>query len=230
MKRKIVILGDSIVMPRPWIGEADKTEYEDTYGCLLSRAFGDDISVCFVGGLDTETALQGWNEQYVAYKRPDIVIYHLGINDCVQRVFRKNSSSIHLKPWFRKLTRNFGIRLVNRYRQLFIRLVGRKNQYVKADAFRKNLELLAGQVRAFSEKCRFVAIGICEKPEWQERRSPGDNQLIKQYNSILQKEFGTAFVDPNRFGRADEILISDGIHFTRQTHERVAEELKQLLG
>ncbi|MCB1750484.1 MAG: SGNH/GDSL hydrolase family protein [Gammaproteobacteria bacterium] len=229
MKKKIVILGDSIVMPRPYMDEVEKTEYEDTYGYLLSQAFSDDVSVCFVGGLDTESALEGWNERYVAYKRPDIVIYHLGINDCVQRVFRKNSRSIHLKPWFRKLTRNFGIRLVNRYRRFFIRLVGKKNQYVKPDAFRKNLELLRGQVRTFSDNCRFIAIGICEKPEWQEHRSPGDNQLIKQYNAILQEEFGTAFVDPNRFGKANDILISDGIHFSRQTHERVAEELKRLL-
>lgn len=149
MKKKIVILGDSIVMPRPYMDEVEKTEYEDTYGYLLSQAFSDDVSVCFVGGLDTESALEGWNERYVAYKRPDIVIYHLGINDCVQRVFRKNSRSIHLKPWFRKLTRNFGIRLVNRYRRFFIRLVGKKTNMLNPMLSEKTLNYLEGRSELF---------------------------------------------------------------------------------
>lgn len=44
-------------MPQPYRGELDKTEYGDTYGYLLSRAFGDDVSVCFVSGLDLDMVL-----------------------------------------------------------------------------------------------------------------------------------------------------------------------------
>ncbi len=229
MKRKLVIFGDSIVMPRPYMDGVDRTEYEDTYGYQLSDKIDHDVSVCFVGGLDTEMALEGWNKLYAAYKRPDCVIYHLGINDCVQRVFRRNSTSIFLKPWFRRLSRDLGLRLVSRYRRYFIKLFGLRNQYVKAYEFRKNLQSLMEQVKGFSPKVHFIAVGICQKPEFQERRSPGDNQLIKQYNSILQEEFRGEFVDPNKSGKAEDILISDGIHFSKQLHSWMAEELVKMI-
>jgi len=89
--------------------------------------------------------------------------------------------------------------------------------------------MLKEQVCEFSQDPLFVAIGICEKPEWQEKRSPGDNELIRQYNAALREEFGGAFVDPNELGSAEDVLISDGIHFTKQTHVVIAETLKRML-
>lgn len=226
---KVVIFGDSLVRPRPDIDEQHKTEYEDTYAWKVREYLSEAVvDVCYVESLDSESAL-AWNQRMVAFRRPDIVIYHLGINDCVQRIFRKNSRSLLLKPWFQKLTANLGLRLISRHRALLLRTVVRNKRHVPLPAFRNNMLQMVEDVRRLSPNVRFICVGIAQKPAWLEARSPGDNGVIASYNAALSEMFGEYFLDIGRIGSPENVLIDDGIHLSARGHGILAGLIAEML-
>lgn len=227
--RKIVIFGDSLIRPRPDLKPSERSEYEDTYAWKLKSAYHDmSVDIDWVESLDSEEALF-WGERMVAYKRPDIVILQLGINDCVQRIFKKNSRSVLLRPWFRRWTRNLVMRLISRHRAFLLKYVSRNRQHVVLEQFEQNINHLNQLIWQYSPEAKIVFIGIASKPDWLEKRSPGDNALIKQYNICLEKLFGDRFVDPAVLGSPEEIMIGDGIHLKIEAHQKLFDILDEKL-
>ena len=112
MLKRIVILSDSLGRPRPDLEGNDKTEYNDVYGMILKNGLRNyfDVDICYIESLDSIDAIF-WSERMVAFRMPDIVIYHLGINDCAPRLFKKNSKSILLNDHFRYITKDLFLRM-----------------------------------------------------------------------------------------------------------------------
>lgn len=225
---RIVIFGDSLIMPRPFLDEPSRTEYEDVYAWQVRSELKakHEIDICYMGGLDTDDAI-GWSEQMVAYKRPDLVIFHIGINDSAPRLFRKHSKSILLNRYFRKLTFNAGMWLLNRYRYQVTRCI--KKTYVTRHQFRRNLDSIVTKMREFNPAAQVMAISIARTSTHLARRSFGINSNIDDYNAILQQFAGDGYIDVNSLLPNEQMLIEDGIHLTKKAHRLLAERLVKVI-
>lgn len=225
---RIVIFSDSLGRPRPDIDVGEKTEYEDTYPYRLKRHFSrHEVDVVYIDSLDSDDAVY-WNERMVCFRRPDFVLYHFGLVDCVPRIFRKGTRSIVFSPWFKAITRNLLLRVIHKYRRYLILTLCRNKVYVPLPRFRQNVAKMISQLKEYAPSVQFLALGISSKPSWYDRRSPGINRNIERYNAVLREQFGSSFVDVDRaIGLPPEsMLISDGVHFRKETHERVFTHLK----
>lgn len=221
---RIVILADSLARARPDLPESDRTRYQDVYGYLLKQRYWcrHEVELLYVESLDSEDAVH-WSQRMVAFREPDVVIYHFGINDCAPRVFRKGSHSILLRPWFIKATRNMGLRLVHRFRGPLTRL--RQLVYVPLPVFERNLRKMMEEVCIYSPNAHFYAVSIGEVPEEMAARSYRYNENVRAYNEVLARVFGDSLVDINQLLPRAQRLISDGVHLTKQGHTALALEL-----
>jgi lysophospholipase L1-like esterase len=222
----VLLLTDSLAMPREFLDPPDRTTYEQTYPARLRSLLSGRADVDAVSsiGMDSENALYEARFQ-VLPRRSEVLVLHLGINDCAPRVFRKGSASILLRPWFRRLTRGYGMRAIHALRPLICR--ARNLVYVKEEEFEGNLRTLLERVAAANPDCVPMAIAISDKPQAMERRSPGYAANVARYNTVLERVFGTGFVDVNALLPLEEQLISDGVHLTPRAHELLARELSE---
>ena len=90
----VLLFSDSLAMPREFLETEERTVYADTYPARLRSLLAGHADVDAVSsvGLDSENALYEARFQ-VLPRRPDVLVLHLGINDCAPRVFRKGSTS-----------------------------------------------------------------------------------------------------------------------------------------
>lgn len=226
---RIVILTDSLGRARPDLDIHNKTRYHDIYGYIIKKYFGEkhEVELCYIDDLDTEDAVLR-SQRMVAYREPDIVIYHLGINDCAPRLFNKNSRSLFLNPIFRKITRNIFVRIMSRYRYRFTKLF--QKTYVTKESFKSNLCIMKEEVYKYCPSCNFIAISICNAPEHLVQRSFNINKNIDKYNDVLQEVFDEGYVNINVMLPLDKLLINDGIHLTKQAHKLLAQKIIRIIG
>lgn len=225
---RIVVFSDSLARPRPDIPQ-QSTEYTDTYGYKLIKAFPEhDVDIIYIDSLDTIDALY-WNERMVAFRRPDLVFYHLGVNDCAPRIFKKNSRSILLNSTFQKITLNLFMKVIKGYRRYLVKTLCRNKVYVGINEFKKNLVKMRSDVRKYSDKCEFYFLSIASQPQWLDQKSPGFNLNTEEYNSVIQELYGDNFIDVNSCftSSAEDYLINDGIHLTKHSHSILFDVLKE---
>ena len=220
---RIVIISDSLGLPRPHVAPRERTEYEDVYGYRLRRKLRcrAEVEICYFISLDTDVALRK-AECQIGFRRPDIVILHLGINDCAPRVFKRGSRFIIFRPWFPPLGRHLVLGFVHRYRGFLTRYVFRGRVYVPESRFRDNLLGIMDKVYPYSPHCQFFALSIAQTRTEVDQRSYGFNTNVARYNAILREVFGGNYVDLNTLlgGDPETCLISDGIHLTRHPMPR----------
>ncbi len=223
---RIIILSDSLGRPRPHLAAEEATEYEQTYGYLLRTALdaADEVEIAYVESLDSIEA-RHWSQRMVAYRRPDVAIFHFGINDCAPRLFKKGNRALALRPWFRKATGDVVMKTMSRYRRHVTRL--RPMTYTTPAEFEANLRHVVEDVRTYSPEASFIAISIALAPERLNRRSTGMNANVVAYNAIIERVFGDGYVEINELTGGESGLLSDGIHLTATSHERLAEELER---
>jgi len=225
---RIIIFSDSLARPRPEM-KCDSTEYADTYGFKLKKAFPEhDIDIIYIDSLDTIDALY-WNERMVAFRKPDLVFYHLGVNDCAPRIFKKNSRSILLNTTFQKLTGNFFMKLIKVYRRYLVKTLCRNKVYVGVNEFNKNISKMRRDVLKYSDKCDFYYLSIARQPQWLDKKSPGFNLNTSEYNTIIREVYGDKVIDVDSYlGMSPEsYLIHDGIHLTKYSHSVLFDVLKE---
>lgn len=220
---RVVIFGDSLPRPRPDLDASEATEYEDTYAYIVREKLRGiaDVEISYVESLDTNDAVH-WSQRMVAFRRPDIVVYHLGINDCSPRIFRKNSHSLLLRPWFRKATADVGVRALSRMRPWLTRV--RPLVYTTPEVFESNLAAMVGEAREYNPEVYTVGVSIALAGPAVAERSFGIQENIARYNGILARAFD-AFVDVNELVPSDRLHISDGVHLTHDAHQALAEEI-----
>jgi lysophospholipase L1-like esterase len=225
----VLIHGDSLLLPREFLDDGDRTTYEQTYVAQASAALGDRFDVEAIPSISLDSAEALYHAKFMlAPRHPDVLVLHYGVNDCAPRLFRKQSRSVLLAPWFQRLTRNAVLRAILRIKPWIFRR--RRVVYVGEEEFERNSRAILEQVRESSPSCAFVAIAISAKPDWMERRHPGYQEQVERYNAILARVFGEGFVDLNALVPVDRQLISDGIHLTSEAHARLAEALVERIG
>lgn len=214
-RRKIVILGDSLPLPRPEEG----VTFEHTYPYLLQeRLRAEALVICRARRLNT-TRDQVENRHIrddVTNIDPDGVIVHIGIVDCAPRIFSRLQgqmvSAIRPRP-----VRDGFIRFCSRHRRSLTRI--RRKQYVGPKEFDRNVARLLSSLgdRAI------MLVGIAGTTAANKYRSYGLDEEIVRYNSILRRragEFGADLLDV--YAEGPGLLLSDGIHLNRRGNEFIA--------
>lgn len=225
---KIIIFTDSLGRPRPDINNDERTEYEDVYGYKLREYFKNqhEIELIYIDSLDTDDAIY-WSQRMVAFRKPDLVIFHIGLNDCVPRLFKKNNRSIVLNKIFKKITFNMfflGMSYFRRQITFFRRIV-----YVPKKRFSKNLENIKSEILKYNATCKFIVLTIA-KSDKHNQRSYNYNKNIDRYNQIFFKVFGKeSCIEVNEILKQDD-FISDYIHLSASAHLKLYEILKKRIG
>ena len=188
-------------MPREFLEPAERTIYDGDLPARLRSLLAGHADVDAVSsiGLDSENALYEARFQ-VLPRRPDVLVLHLGVNDCAPRVFRKGSTSILLRPWFRRLTRGYAMRAIHALRPLICRRASSCTW--RRTSSSATCATLLDRLAAAHPDVRALAIAISDKPDEIERRSPGYRANVARYNRALRRVFGDRFVDVERAAAA----------------------------
>lgn len=224
---RIIIFTDSLGRPRPDISERERTYYKDVYGYKLKQNFKKehDIELVYIESLDTEDAIH-WSQRMVAFREPDLVIFQIGINDCAPRLFKKNTQSIVFNKYFRKITFDFFLKFISYFRYEFTKL--RKLVYVTKDNYEKNIDIMCKEIQKYNSNCKFIYISTA-KSDILDKKSYNYNKNIDEYNLILKEKFNKNYIDINNLILNDG-LISDNIHISKESHEKLYIALKNKIG
>lgn len=207
----IVLVGDSLIMPRP----EENISAEETYGYMASQELRDH-QVITIAKYSNDTAIQSQIKNLEAIKRasPDVVVIQLGIVDCAPRIFSKREKTLIST-------------LPHSFRDWLIGVLSRKRRglttwfpkvYVKRKDFKKNMEVILD----FVEKCGAVPVLIIIAKTSEENNARSYNFLknIREYNAVLRElaqEKGIALIDLYRLVDEDPAcLLPDGIHLSKR--------------
>ena len=228
---KIVILADSLALPRP--EHEGNIPYEATYPYLLEQSlrqqdsFTPQVIERGMRRRTIELVLDDWLE-LVEFRKPDIVVVHVGIVDCAPRVFLRHEASLvtRLRPV--RLQKSI-FDFAHKHRRRIVTL--RRRVYVPAERFRRHLAEVCEKGRAAGLKS-LVLVNILVPPDELEQRSPGFQQNVHIYNRMLEEEArqpGVHLIDLNglieKEGGPDKLLL-DGIHINEAGHRLLARELE----
>ncbi|HSB27989.1 MAG TPA: GDSL-type esterase/lipase family protein [Pyrinomonadaceae bacterium] len=231
---KVVILADSLALPREEVGGGRC--FESAYPYLLydslKRRFGDRSPMIIERGMrlrTVEAVLTDWHEQ-VRLRNADVVIVQVGVVDCAPRVFlrRENRFLARRPKWIREPLLKF----VHKYRRQIIS--SRPRVYVPLDRFRRHIEEITEKARE-TNLLSLIYVNIIEPPSDIEYRSPGFQKNVQLYNQVLAHQASqprVTLIDVNRAiheeGGAEKLTI-DGVHLNVRGHEILARLLENHL-
>ena len=216
MKQQIVILGDSLGMPRL----EEDLKYSDTYPCLLKEANFDVINRARRAN-DTFKQSEPLNlSDDISDFEGDIYIVHLGIVDCAPRIFSKKESKIlSLLPGsIRKLITN----TASKYRNQITKY--RNITYVNSKDFEKNLKKIINHI---AKNKKIILIKILDTDDNIKERSFNIASNINTYNEIIEQvalEYECDLIDPNLLFCTNK-LLEDGIHINLDMHTCLTSEI-----
>jgi lysophospholipase L1-like esterase len=223
---RVVIFSDSLGRPRPDIDQRNSTRYEDVYGYIVKEYFQGmhEVDICYIDSLDSQDAVY-WSQRMVAFREPDVAIFHLGVNDAAPRLFKKNSRSVLLSPWFRKITRDIFMRILHRYRYSFTKFFPKT--YTTPLQFKNNFVEIINEVRKYNPRVCCFGISIGFGAGDLIKRNFGHNENIVKYNGILKIVFDEGYIEINSLMPEGQLLIDDNIHLTKGAHKQLANEIVQ---
>jgi lysophospholipase L1-like esterase len=211
MKRKILILSDSLALARV---TPESLLLEESWAYRL-REHVDAEWVQFSMGGATSSDLLAQLEYWLHSARgADWLIIQAGIVDWAPRAFSR-SEVIQQKALalFTRLFPRLGREIFERLRRW------RKISYVDSQRFRQNVKAFRQQ--AENQEARLLWIPVLGSSSY-ENILPGITEKIAQANSILREELGSALM---KIEFADELFMSDGHHLRANGHEYLAQQI-----
>lgn len=220
MKYRLVIIGDSLAMPRP------EVPYELTYPYLLKGKLGPRWEVINrarrANRIDVQMEEQNLCDD-IFWLEPDIVVVHLGIVDCAPRLFSVRQR--HLLERIPAVVRYRIIGVASRHRAFLTKHFPK--QYVPLGAFEQLYEALIARLRNLNMYT--ITCNIADTSEKNKSRSFGFAQNIRMYNRVIEDaswRHGAKLIDCYRLSREIEgFLLEDGIHLSPRGAMAVAEEI-----
>lgn len=205
MKKRIVILGDSLSLPR------NELRVEHTYPVVLENLLKSEYKIFnrSIRANDTSLQIKSLYGDLVGFN-PDIVIIHLGIVDCAPRLFKRLERKV-----YSKINKVFPIiKLFSRHRYLLTKLFPKV--YVDIQKFEKNYRFLLQEINRMNTNV--IVIGITDSSEENKAKSYNYEKNILTYNSSIKsiiKEFNNVFYIDMFNCQVEEILLPDGIHLNK---------------
>ncbi|MCX8059002.1 MAG: SGNH/GDSL hydrolase family protein [Spirochaetes bacterium] len=225
---KIVILGDSLSLPRP----ENNILFEDTYPYLLSTY--KNILVINRSKRANDTNMQSREENLkedILYLQPNFLIIHLGIVDCAPRVFTR-FETYFLIPFLNKFLFGFGNFLVNlfsKYRYFITKL--RKIHYVEINKYYENLKKIIQYSKENVKDIKIILIKILNTNEKNEKKSYMFNCTINNYNKVIDKikeeDDNIKVIDLQNLDK--NLLLDDGIHLNKEGHLALYNEIINII-
>ncbi len=222
-KEIIVILSDSLSMPRP----DESLLYEETYPYLLQQELGNRFEI-INRGKRTNTIQEQIFDQYVyddmIFFYPKYVVIQLGIVDCAPRLFSRRFGKYvigNIKPLFLK---EFVIGQLSKRRIFFTKHFPR--QYVPLSKFSYGYDYLLSAVKEFGSTP--IVVNIARTSPENDRRSYGFIQHINNYNDAIGKaaqRHNAQVIDMYKVSETNDVLLDDGIHYNKLGSKLLAQEL-----
>jgi acyl-CoA thioesterase I len=222
-RKKIMIITDSIAMPRPDI------RYEDTWIYLLKKEFPhyDFIDRPVRGSTSTRLVPQCGGLDLLESYMPDVIILQQGMAECAPRLFHKQSLEFYI------VSRILPIRIRQWYIDYVKKHRGRNPHItdVEPEQFQSNISGFIKRARNIS--ARVIIIPILPPAEILIRKSPHILININRYNAIYHEAArvfpNVLIVDPFR-GEIDiNDIALDEIHIKPKGLKMIFNALKPLL-
>lgn len=218
MKKKLVILGDSLSMPRI----NDGVLYEDSYPSILANSIDFEVINRSRRANDTNEQLKLQNSfDDVTSIKPDIVVLHLGIVDCSPRLFSRLGNKVINKL---KYINKYIIKIMSKNRFFFTKLF--KKVYVNIDKYKSNMEQIIDFLKENNVEHIFI-INICSTNKENSLRSFNFEKNIEDYNNVIDevaKKTRVTIIDMRKY-TPEEILIQDGIHLNKNGNKIIADSI-----
>ena len=203
-KRKVLILTDSVALPRK------PMNWEDTYCFKLKAKFKEiefiQVSIGGASIIDLRNQLN-----YYYFLELDTVILQCGIVDAAPRAFSRTELEIikklHIYRFTKKLVKPF-----RKYRAI---------HYAKPNLFRKLLKEMVNKLDAR----RFYSIGIIPASQEYENKLPNIKKYIDIYNEILKSE--SSYIDIKNIPK--QAILSDHHHINELGHNYIFENLENII-
>ncbi len=237
MLKKIVILADSLSLPRPeHLGDIS---YEETYPYLLDvslrNLLGKNAPVVIEKGKRSRTITDvatEWQE-YVSWRKSEIVIVQVGITDCAPRVFLPKQRAFVGRIRVRAI-REMLLKFVHKYRRQIISASPNK-VYTPLQQYRDTVAKLVELARQDGVKA-LIFVKIVFPPDFVESRSPGLQENVRLYNNVLDQiksRPGVHVVELNELIQNQEDseshILDDGEHLSVQGNQLLAKHLEKLV-
>lgn len=234
--KNVVIIGDSLACPRPWIGLGQ----DETYSSRIQRALGNKAHVINLAQGERSTryyASETFAKTYVARSNTDTLIMQLGIVDCAPRLMTLVERGIGFLCKKTRVTNSMFMKYVtfkSKNRLFFTKNF--PNIKVKKHEFKNNVETIINNYKKYGNTNCIIIINISYPGSHLTSRSFNVLNIINEYNEVLE---GFAIADPNcvqlldlfSITRDDQSLITpeDGHHITALAHEIVAKALLDIV-
>lgn len=229
---KVLILGDSLGLPRPPNKTGPDLGAAKTYPWLLGdRLAGHRVtSLCqrFFTTQDAYDVLRAEPELGAGAK----VVLHLGLNDCANRMFQENERlALSLYP---EDIRTPIVNFAQKYRREILRLLPSRH-YVTRDMFRTNLDAIAELLRQRNAQ-KIVLATIILPPAKFWPATPGVNANFGAYNQEIMNaalRHNALLLDIDRHvwqAINQNALLADGMHLSDFGHTIFADHTAKLLG
>lgn len=225
---KVVVLGDSLTMPR--IEDGETILKEATWPYLLQKKlafylfdFGKRArTIDSINGEDFSEAL--------TYCDPDLIIFQIGIVDAMPRIFSRREKRILGSSLIPPTLRNYLIERRKKNRKSIILNDPLKKVYTKPEIYQKNFVDFVARMKAEKEKLNMIVVPILVNEKQINEKSPNASANFQLYNSILREvcdSNGLHFLDiyPS-FSVNESWFMQDGYHLNKKGNARLAELLE----
>lgn len=228
---KVLIVGDSLSMVRPDQG----ITHEDIYAYLLQQELNKDgydyfvlNASCRANSSQNAISINYLSETLDSIK-PDLIVYFLGIVDCMPRLFSRYQRLLIRAMMSVKLLSKLGKLIISYHSRNRYSLTQRKLiQFVPLNEWKENLE-------RFVEKtsCKIVFVNIPHPGKQLQTRNFEIEKIIKNYNScldVIAKNNDAIVLDfYNETLKRPDLLLDDGYHITKDAHHWLNQELLNII-
>jgi len=212
--KKIIILGDSLGLPRP------ELSFEKTYPYLLQEKVLNKYHMIskHKRANDTKWQVNALYDDVELYK-PDVVVIHLGVVDCAPRLFYRKE-----KILFHYINKVIPIvEFMSKYRFFLTKKLPKV--YVNTVNYKINMTKIIDYLE--ERDIQIIVVGISKTSMENRKKSYGYNENILKYNNILEEilvdKKEIKFVDMYQYG--EDVLLEDGHHLNEQGSLLLANEL-----
>jgi lysophospholipase L1-like esterase len=234
--KNVVIIGDSLACPRPWIGLGQ----DETYASRIQRALGANAHVMNLAQGERSTrfyASEAFAKTYIERSNTDTLIMQLGIVDCAPRLMTLVERGIGFLCKKTRATNAIFKKYVSfksKNRLFFTKYF--PNIFVKKNEFEKNVKCIIKKYVEYGNANRIIIINIAYPGEHLTTRSYNVLKIIREYNDILEgivsENIGHAYlIDLFKITRDNQALITpeDGHHITSSAHEIITKSILQII-
>ncbi len=221
-KKMVVIIGDSLAMPR------DDVPYASTYGSIISAnmPYLEVINRSSRGNdAKKQSSAQAIFDDCEVFQ-PSVVIMQIGIVDCAPRLFgKKTGYAISFLPNFIRSTL---IDFFSKRRFFFTKYFPKT--YVSKEAFKQGIERL---LETFAQQnTQVICVSIAATTNANNEKSFSFDENINEYNAILKKlceKYNNQYLDFYSITKSADYLLDDGIHIDIKGHAYLGDRLTCLL-